>query len=165
MTPRQLFVASFVICCGLIGTALYFQYVDGLDPCPLCILQRIAVIAIGLVSLAGALHNPRQWSIRVYALLVLIAAGSGLTVAGRHVWLQHLPADQVPACGPGLDYILDVFPLAEALQLIFRGSGECATISWTLAGLSMPGWMAVIFTAFVLGSLAILLAPWRVLRR
>ena len=123
--------------------ALYAEYRLMLMPCPLCVFQRMAVIALGVIFLVAALHNPRAWGRRVYAVLVVLAAGAGIAVAGRHVWLQNLPEDQVPACGPGFDYIIDSFPLAEALRVIFSGSGECATTDWQFLGLSMPAWVLI----------------------
>lgn len=153
--PRPLFFAGFAACAALIAIALYFQHVMYLEPCPLCILQRIAVIGLGMIFLAGALHNPGRIGRRVYATLALLTAGAGGAIAGRHVWLENLPEDQVPACGPGLDYMLDNFPLAQALELILRGSGECAEVAWTFLGLSIPGWTLLAFIGF--GALALLL--------
>ncbi len=153
--PRPLFFAGFAACAALIAIALYFQHVMYLEPCPLCILQRIAVIGLGMIFFAGALHNPGRIGRRVYATLALLTAGAGGAIAGRHVWLENLPEDQVPACGPGLDYMLDNFPLAQALELILRGSGECAEVAWTFLGLSIPGWTLLAFIGF--GALALLL--------
>jgi len=123
--------------------ALYLQHVQGLEPCPLCIFQRVAVIAMGAIFLIAGLHAPAGATARAYGLLALLAAVGGATVAGRHAYLQQLPPDQVPACGPGLDYILEVFPLSEALTLVFQGSGECADVQWSFLGLSMPAWVLV----------------------
>ncbi len=147
-TPRLLFLGGFAVCVALIAIALYFQYVMYLDPCPLCILQRVAVIALGVIFLAGALHDPARLGRRVYATLALLTAGIGAAIAGRHVWLENLPEDQVPACGPGLDYMLENFPLTRALEMILRGSGECAEVAWRFLGLSIPGWTLVAFIGF-----------------
>ncbi len=146
--PRPLFLAGFVACTALIAIALYFQHVMSLEPCPLCILQRIAVIALGVIYLAGALHDPGRFGRRIYALLALLTAAIGGAIAGRHVWLENLPEDQIPACGPGLNYMLDNFPLAKALELVLRGSGECAEVTWTFLGLSIPAWTLVAFVGF-----------------
>jgi len=137
-SSRILNTAGFLACAGMMAYALYAEHVLLLDPCPLCVFQRMAVIAMGFVFLAAALHNPSGWGRRAYAVLVACAAAGGAGVAGRHVWLQYLPADEVPACGPGFDYLIDSFPLSEALRLIFKGSGECASIDWHFLGLTMP---------------------------
>jgi len=138
---RWLNLAAAGASAGLMGYALFLQHVQGLEPCPLCVFQRLAVIALGVIALVAGLHAPRGASARGYAGLALLAAAGGAVVAGRHAWLQQLPADQVPACGPGLDYVLEVFPLAEALKLVFEGSGECANVQWSFLGLSMPAWV------------------------
>ena len=141
------------------GYALYAEYGLLLEPCPLCVFQRMAVVGLGVVFLAAGLHDPSGWGRRVYAGLVVLTAGAGIAVAGRHVWLQSLPADRVPACGPGFDYIIDSFPVLEALRLIFSGSGECASIDWSFLGLSMPAW--VLAWIVVLG----VAGAWNNLRR
>lgn len=153
--PRPLFLAGFVASAALIAIALYFQYVMALEPCPLCILQRIAVFALGAIFLAGALHDPGLIGRRIYALLALLTAVIGGAIAGRHVWLENLPEDQIPACGPGLNYMLDNFPLAKALELVLRGSGECAEVTWSFLGLSIPAWTLVCFAAFAVLSLCL----------
>ena len=142
---RQLNLLGFATCAGLISFALYAQYQLFLDPCPLCVFQRMAIIGIGLLCLIAALHDPDLWGGRIYALLIGLVAAAGAAVAGRHVWLQNLPADEVPTCGPGFNYIIESFPLGEALSMIFQGSGECAEVHWQFMGLSMPAWMLVWF--------------------
>lgn len=141
MSIRKLNLAGFLICAGLMAYALYSQYALQLEPCPLCIFQRIAVIGLGLLFLLGALMTAETWGRYVYAFFYLVIGGFGIAVAGRHVWLQHLPADEVPACGPGLSYMLDSFPLGEALSMVFSGSGECADVDWDFLGFSMPEWV------------------------
>jgi disulfide bond formation protein DsbB len=136
-------------CAVLMAYALYAQYALGLEPCPLCIFQRVAVIALGFVFLLAALHGPGAAGRRVYAVLLGLVAVGGMAVAGRHVWLTTLPPERVPACGPGLDFILDAFPLREALAMVLSGSGECAKVEWHLWGLSMPAW--VLLALFGLG--------------
>ncbi len=147
---RTAVLAGFTVSVALMATALYFQNVMGLEPCPLCILQRVAVIAIGVVLLIAGLHNPGVAGRRVYGVLTALGAGFGLATAGRNVWLQHLPPDQVPACGPGLDYMLQAFPLNKTIQMVFHGSGECAEIKWTFLSFSIPEWMLLFFTGFLL---------------
>ena len=143
---RQLNLAGFLACTGLMAYALYAEHILLLTPCPLCVFQRMAVIALGFVFLLATLHNPSGSGRYLYTALLAIAAGAGIGVAGRHVWLQNLPPDQVPSCGPGFDYIIDSFPLADALKLIFTGSGECATVDWQFLGLSMPTWVVISVT-------------------
>jgi disulfide bond formation protein DsbB len=142
-TRRVLNLAGFLACSGMMGFALYAQYVLELEPCPLCVFQRMAVIALGITFLMAALHNPQGWARRVYVAVIVIAAGAGAAVATRHVWLQNLPADKVPTCGPGLGYMLDNFPLGDALSMVFTGSGECADVAWRFIGLSMPTWVLI----------------------
>jgi protein dithiol:quinone oxidoreductase len=149
LTPRTANLAGFLLCCGLMGYALYAQHVLGLEPCPLCIFQRVAVIALGAVFLLAALHNPGPTGRRVYAALLLLVGLAGSVVAGRHLWLQTLPPEKVPACGPGLDFLLEAFPLQEALQVIFAGSGECAKADWSFLGIAMPGWVLISIVALV----------------
>ncbi len=152
-------LAGFVVCSGLMAYALYAQYQLFLEPCPLCVFQRMAVIAMGILFLLSAVHNPSAAGRRVYTALQAVAAGAGIVVAGRHVWLQNMPADQVPACGPGFNYIMESFPFSEALSMIFKGSGECADVDWLFLGLSMPTWVLISIGA--LGMLAL----WNNLRR
>lgn len=140
---RLLNLAGFLACAGMMSFALYAQYVLLLDPCPLCVFQRIATILLGIVFLFAALHNPDVIGSRVYAVLVFLAAGAGVGVASWHVYLQNLPADKVPGCGPGFEYIMENFALFDALGLIFKGSGECADVVWRLLGLSMPTWVII----------------------
>jgi len=152
-------LAGFVICVGLMSYALFAQYQLVLEPCPLCILQRLAIIGLGVVFLVAGLHNPPGAGRYVYSLLLAGVTAFGSIVAGRHVWLQLIPADQVPACGPGLDYMWENFPLADVINMVFKGSGECATIDWQFLGLSMPAWVLV--AVLGLGGIGI----WNNLRR
>ena len=140
---RLLNLAGFAACAGMMGFALYAQHVLLLDPCPLCIIQRIATISLGVVFLIAALHNPGKIGSRIYGILVTLAAGFGVGVAGWHVRLQNMPQDDIPSCGPGFEYIVDNFPLSDALGMIFQGSGECAEVVWRLLGLSMPTWVII----------------------
>jgi disulfide bond formation protein DsbB len=125
------------------GFALYAEHVLFLMPCPLCVLQRIAVITLGIFFLVAALHNPASGARRLYSGLLALAGIFGIVVAGRHVWMQHLPADEVPSCGPGLGYMLETLPFSQVLAKVFTGSGECADVAWRLLGLSMPEWVLI----------------------
>ena len=155
---RTLYALGFTMCVAMMGTALfYFQRFLGLEPCPLCVLQRVVVISLGMVLLVAAIHGPSGWGNRMYGALIILVAGTGAAIAGRHVWLQSLPADQVPECGPTLDYLLEAFPLNKALQLVLHGSGECAKVEWQLLGISIPGWTLIAFSGFILFGLLLLL--------
>jgi disulfide bond formation protein DsbB len=159
-SKRVLNLAGFLACAGMMAFALYVEYGLELEPCPLCVFQRIAVISVGIVFLLLTLHNPSAgWARRIYLGLMSLAVCGGAAVASRHVWLQHLPPDKVPSCGPGLGYMLDTFPFADALKMVFSGSGECAEVAWSLFGLSMPSW--VLLALLGLGSFAF----WNNLRR
>jgi disulfide bond formation protein DsbB len=142
-SKRVLNFAAALMCAAMMGFALYAQHVLLLDPCPLCILQRIAVILLGILFLLAALQNPDKLGGRIYSLLLGLTAIAGAGVAAWHVHLQHLPADEVPSCGPGLEYMVENFPLKDAFGMIFKGSGECAEVVWRLLGLSMPAWVVI----------------------
>jgi len=157
MTTRLGYTLGFMICAGLLAFALYLQYYEQQDPCPLCILQRVAFIAMMAVFAVAALHAPQRRGAVVYSALLFLIAAIGGAVAGRQVWLQHLPPNQVPACGPGLGYMLEQFPLGQALQKIFAGSGECAEAGWRLLGLTIAGWSLVWLVVLALFSVSIAL--------
>ncbi|MGI9289729.1 MAG: disulfide bond formation protein B [Gammaproteobacteria bacterium] len=140
---RVLNWGGVLACSGMMLYALYAQHFLDLAPCPLCVFQRISVILMGLVFLAAAVHNPARSGSIFYSLLLLATAAGGIGVAGRHLWLQSLPPDKVPACGPGLEFMLDSFAFTEVLQMVFSGSGECAEVDWSLFGLSMPAWVLI----------------------
>ncbi len=140
---RLLNVGGFLACAGMMGFALYAEYVLFLDPCPLCVFQRVAVILLGILFLAASIQDPQGWGRKVYAALIGLASLYGIGVAGWHLRMQSLPADEVPTCGPGLDYILDNNSFGDALAIVFKGSGSCADISWQFLGLSMPAWVLI----------------------
>lgn len=121
----------------------------GLEPCPLCIIDRIIVGTIGLIFLLALIHNPRSWGQRIYGGLGSLASALGVAVCARHIWLQNLPKDEIPACAPGLDYMLDTLPMMETLQIIFTTSGECADIQWSFLGLSIPEQTLLVFAGFL----------------
>ncbi|WP_374087436.1 disulfide bond formation protein B [Methylomicrobium lacus] len=145
LTPRLWFLLGFLGCAFLLSMGAYFQFVDGLEPCPLCISQRIAILLTGIVFLLAALHNPGVAGVKTYAILGALTALGGGAISTRHVWLQHLPPEDVPECGPGLEYIFNNFPLTETLKLMLNGTGDCAKVDWIFMGLSMPGWTLVAF--------------------
>ena len=143
--PRTLGLIAFAVCTGLLGTAFYMEYVWYLEPCPLCMAQRVAFALFGLIGLIAALTPPTAARVRAFAIAGTLAAGFGLYLAGRQLWLQSLPPDQVPDCAPGIYYMIDTFPFAEVVQTMLMGSGDCAEVQWRWLGLSIPGWTAVAF--------------------
>ena len=145
INARICFLLGFLICGVLLAIAVYFQLVDGLEPCPLCISQRLVILLIGLVFLVAGLHNPKQTGIKRYALVGTVVALLGASIASRHVWLQHLPPEEVPECGPGLAYMFQYFPLFDTLKLMLSGTGDCAKVDWTMLGFSMPAWTLLAF--------------------
>ena len=153
MSARVLNLAGFLCCAALLGYALYVQNVLGVDPCPLCIFQRIGIAALGIVFLIAGLHAPRAWGARVYGVLLALAALATMAIAARHVWIQHLPEDQVPSCGAGLSFMLEEFPLGAVIRKVLTGSGECHQVNWTFLSLSMPTW--VLLAAAGLGAFGV----------
>jgi len=143
MTARRGNLLGFLACTGLLAYAYYAQLVLHLEPCPLCIFQRIGIFALGVVFLVAALHDPAAFGRRLYALLLSLAGLATIGVAVRHLYLQSLPPDSVPACGASLDFMLKVFSLSEVLVKVLTGSGECAKVTWQFLGLAMPAWVLI----------------------
>ena len=144
LSPRLVFVVIAVVITCLFSYALYTQYVDGLDPCPLCMSQRLFYGLTALIAVIAAIHGRRH---RLYGVLVALSSLGGAAVAGRQVWLQHLPPDLVPACGPSLEHMLRTLPFGEVLLRMIKGDGNCAVVDWTFLGLSMAGWSLLWFIA------------------
>jgi len=151
---RGLNFLGVLVCAGLLLYAWYAQSVLGLEPCPLCIFQRIGIALIGLLFLLAALQNPRRWGARVYGVLLLLAALGTIGVAARHVWIQSQPPGTVASCGASLGYMVQIFPVGTVIRKVLTGSGECAKVTWRLLGLTMPAW--VLIAAACLGILAML---------
>ena len=152
---RPAYFLGALVCAGLMGWALWLQYGLGLDPCPLCALQRIAVIAIGIVFLIAGLHGPGRTGAAVYAGLTFVIGAFGIVTAARHVWIQSLPKGEVPACGMGLNYMLETLPLTEVIGRVLKGSGECAEQGWLFLGLAIPSWTFVFFIAMIAAAIAV----------
>ncbi|MDH5765383.1 MAG: disulfide bond formation protein B [Gammaproteobacteria bacterium] len=148
--PRLLNLTGFVICvAAMLFAVMYLQGVLYLNPCPLCIVDRVLISMMAGIFLLAAIHNPVSKIRLVYAgsnLLLVIAA---FLVGARHVWLQHLPPDQVPECGAGLAFMLDVLPLWEVVTKVFTGSGECAEVQWQFLGLSIPEQTLILFSGLL----------------
>ncbi len=145
MNIRTKFLLLFLWPVLLLVYALYMQHVEFLDPCPLCIFQRMAYLVAALLALPGMVLHSRAWIVKTLLMGYGLAALLGAGIAAWHVRLQNLPPESVPDCGPGLEYLLDTLPLWHVLQQVFQGSGECAEISWVFLGLSMPAWSLVMF--------------------
>ncbi|MDA0790705.1 MAG: disulfide bond formation protein B [Proteobacteria bacterium] len=158
-SSRWIFWLIAVGSAGVMAGALFMQYQMALEPCPLCILQRVMVIAAGAIALVAAIHHPGETGIRVYGTLVVLMSIIGGAISTRQLWLQSLPPDEVPACGPGLDYLLDVFPLTEVLAKVLSGDGSCAEVLWTLFGISIPGWALLGFIGLAALGLLQMLRP------
>lgn len=148
LTPRQIYLGCFAVCAGLIGFGLYLQHAQGLEPCPMCILQRYAFVVTGAVALVAALHDPQRSGRWIYSVLMVLAAGFGGGVAIRHVYLEHNPP-QIFDCGADLGFMMESFPLAEALPMIFRGTGDCSKVLWRFLGLSIAEWALIWFAIFI----------------
>lgn len=161
MNPRPFFLIILIVCAGLLGFGYYLQFVEGLDPCPLCVFQRIAYLAVLAVAFVGLLHGPGKTGSMIYSGLASLCALIGAGIAGRQVWLQHLPPDQVPECGPGLDFMLEVFPLSEAISMVFSGSGECAEVEWSFLSLSIAEWSLIWFIALALAGTIYIIQLYR----
>jgi disulfide bond formation protein DsbB len=144
LTSRKAFALAALACALLLGYGYYLQYGEGLQPCPLCLVQRGFFYAVAAVCIVAALHG--RWA-RFYGVLAALSAAGGAAAAGRQVWLQHLPPDKVPQCGPDLFFMLDNFPLSRTLKTLVSGTGECAVVDWTFLGLSIAEWSLLWFIA------------------
>jgi disulfide bond formation protein DsbB len=151
---RPINAAGFLICAGLLAYALYAQFKLGLDPCPLCIFQRIGIAALGVVFLLAALHHPRDWGTSVYATLIAIAALATVAVAGRQLYIQHLPPGAIPSCGAPLSMMMKFMPLTAVIRKVLTGSGECGIVNWKFLGLAMPAWVLIWAVCLGVGGVA-----------
>lgn len=154
---RQLFLLAFLGCTALMAFALYLEHVVGLDPCPLCHVQRFAVVLFGLICLLATLHNPAAIGRRIYAFLAMLAAAFGIATAGRQIWLQGLPEDQLPACLPPMEFMLEAFPLQDIISKMLHGTADCAAIDWTLLGLNIAQLSMISFVMMLVFSVFLLL--------
>jgi len=154
------YLAGFFISVALLASAYYFEYQMFLEPCPLCIVQRIATLGIGVGCLLAFFARNTRWPQIAALLFTLMSGVFGTWVANRHIWIQGLPEDQVPACGPSLDYMMEILPINELITFMLQGSGSCADVAWQFVGMSMPEWTRVIFIAFTLVTLLGLARAW-----
>jgi disulfide bond formation protein DsbB len=150
---RAQYAAGFLVCVALLAYAYYVQFELGVEPCPMCIFQRIAFIVMGIFFLIGAIHGPQARGRRVYALLLLLTVCIGIGIAARHLWVQHLPPDPMAGCVPGWSYMVENFPLSKTLKMAFTGSADCSQVNWVFLGLSMPFWSLLCYALLGAGAL------------
>lgn len=149
---RAGYFLGFAVCAALMSYAFYLQYALDLEPCPLCMFQRVALVAMGAVFLVATLHGPGPAGAWMYGVLQFILGGAGIGLALRHLWIQSLPADQVPACGMGIGYMLETLPFFDVIGRTLKGSGECAHVDLVL-GLTIPAWTLALFVVLIAWSL------------
>ncbi len=158
-STRAVDLFAFFICCGLVMFSFYLEVYVGLALCPLCVIQRVLILLLGLLFLFGSLIDFRKTGRRVYHFIIFLVAVLGVIVAGRHVWLTSLPQGQAPPCGAGISYMLQVLPVNKVIEIIFQGSGDCDKITWTFLNLSIPNCALIFFIFFAL------LALWQVAKK
>ena len=147
ISNRQFFVLFGSLCFVLLSYGYYLQYYEDLEPCPMCILQRLCYIVAGSLAIIGAIHAPQRIGTTIYIVAIAVSAVIGAAIAGRQTWLQHLPSELVPECGPGFEFMLEMYPLLETIERSLRGTGECAAVSWTFLSLSIAEWSLACFVA------------------
>ncbi len=153
LTTRAGFALGALVCAILLAFGYFLQYVQGLNPCPLCMVQRLFYYAVMIMCVVAAVHAPKRVGAAVYGVLAAVFAIGGAATASRQVWLQHLPPDKVPQCGPDLFFMLENFPLARTLKTLVSGTGECAAVDWTFLGLSIAEWSLGFFAALTVYAL------------
>jgi len=159
-TPRATYSYAFLLCCALIGLALYFQAVFHLELCPLCILQRFIFLILALLFMVGALHTQTRKVRRQYSGVILSVASLGLAVAGRHVWLERVPAiPGAPSCGADIMYMFNTLPFKDFFRVLLSGTGECTQETWQFLHLTLPEWAMVYYGFFAL------IALWQIYRK
>lgn len=161
LNSRLIYLSIFLACAGLMGFALYLQHSLGLQPCPMCILQRYAFILVGMIALVAAVHNPALLGRWIYSGLLVVTAATGGGVAIRHVYLEHNPP-KIFDCGADIGFMLDAFPLTQALPMLFRGTGDCTKVLWRFLGLSIAEWSLICFVCLIVAAvIAAMIKPRR----
>jgi len=153
---RFIFLLIFLGCTALLMGAIFVEPFKSMDPCPMCMMQRAIFCVVGSFALLASIHGPSRMGQGIYGVIVSVFSLAGAAVATRQLWLQSLPEDQVPACGPGIDYMLEVFPILEVIEMSLRGTGDCAKVQWTFLNISIPGWSLFAFACFTLFALTVL---------
>lgn len=151
---RLLNALGAAACFAMLAYAYYAQYVQHLEPCPLCMFQRVTILALGIVFVVAAAHDARGWGRYLYAALIAVAALATVGIAARHLYIQSLPPGSVPSCGAPLDVLVRMFPITTVIAKVLRGGGECALVNWTFLGLAMPAW--VLISAAALGAYGVM---------
>jgi disulfide bond formation protein DsbB len=158
---RIVFILIAVACAAMMAYGIYYLQEElGLEPCPMCILQRFALIGVGTTALLAAIHGPRAWGLKVYSGLIVLFAVAGGGVSIRHSYLQHFPP-KVETCGSDLGFLMGNFPLSQALPKIFAGTGSCSKVDWQFLGLSIPEWTLVWLAIFAAAAIWALYANRR----
>jgi disulfide bond formation protein DsbB len=152
LSVRNTSLSIALLAMALLATSYCFEYGVGLRPCPLCLLQRYSLMAVGVIFLVAAWHNPRRVGLRIYGIIGLLFAIGGAMAAGRQVWLQHQPLGTIDSCIPGIGYLFSILPAHKALAVIFSSSTNCAEISWQLWGITMPGWSLIFFVVLIVAA-------------
>lgn len=158
---KMLSLIGFITSITLLASAYYFQFALEMEPCPLCIMQRIATMMVALGCIAGYYLSERPRPLLLASIWTLLSSFFGIYLSNHHNWLQSLPADQVPSCGPSLEYMLDAFPIMEIVTVLLRGNGNCAEVSWSFLGLSMPAWLMIFFIGFAIASAYGVFSAWK----
>lgn len=162
ISARLSFFLMSAFCAASIVIALFLQYYLDMEPCPLCITQRIFIIAVGIATLLAGILYRVKLAPQTLSVIAIIFALIGGGVSARHVWIQNLPEDEVPICGPGLAYMFETRPIFDAMGVLFAGDGHCADVNLSILGLSIPGWTLVSFIALTLIPVWLL---WRIHRQ
>ena len=158
LSRRPANLAGFLVSAALLAFAYFSQFHDHLEPCPLCIFQRVGVIGVGVFFLLAWAQHPKGWGAKVYGVLILLAAMAGGAVSIRHIYVQHLPPEMAPPCGPGIGYLFAKLPFSTFLVKAFTGSADCSVVTWSFLGLTMPEWVLIWFVLLGVGGLWI---NWR----
>lgn len=146
---RALCALTVIASVSLLGAAYYFELVMELEPCPMCIMQRIVVLAIGLIALIALVHNPKSFTgKKVYASLAGLTSLAGIAISIRHSWIQAFPPEDIPSCGAPLEYMIEIMPFQEVLTAMLSGTASCTDVSWNFLGLTMPNWMIIVFICY-----------------
>lgn len=161
ISNRVFFAIISASCLSLLAYGYYLEFFEDLLPCPMCIFQRLCYMAITLASLIAVIQAPQRTGGITYGVLVIIFSTIGASIAGRQTWLQHIPAELVPECGPGLEFMLEMYPLLEAIERALLGTGDCAAVSWTFISMSIAEWSLACFIGLLVVALYQTISNWR----